>query len=54
MTPGGFRIDITAVPASVVMLFVEAVEALRSGWTLSPRLLEIIRLSSAFEHDCHT
>ncbi len=54
MTPGGFRIDLAAVPVPVLMLFVAAIDTLRSEWTMSPRLLEIVRLASAFEHDCHT
>ncbi len=54
MNPGGFRIDLGAVPGPIVAMFVTANAALRSAWTLSERLREIIRLYSAFEHQCHT
>ena len=54
MIPGGFRVDLRAIPAPILTLFVEANATLRGAWTLGDRLLEIIRLYSAFEHECHT
>jgi len=54
MIPGGFRVDLRALPAPILSLFVEANARLRGAWTLSERLLEIIRLFSAYEHECHT
>jgi hypothetical protein len=54
MNPGGFRIDPGAMPPSILAMFVEANATLRAAWTLGDRLLEIIRLYSAFEHECHT
>ena len=54
MNPGGFRIDMAKVPVSIAAMFTMANAALRSGWTLGDRLREIIRLHSAFEHECHT
>ena len=54
MQPGGFRVSLAALPRPILMLFVEANATLRGAWTLGPRLLEIIRLYSAFEHECHT
>jgi len=35
-------------------MFTVANTSLRQGWTLGERLREIIRLRSAFEHECHT
>ena len=54
MNPGGFRIDLSKVPGPIVGMFTQANAALRGSWTLSERLREIIRLHSAFEHECHT
>ncbi len=54
MNPGGFRIDLGALPVPIITLFIEANAKLRGAWTLSDRLLEIIRLFSAYEHQCHT
>jgi len=54
MHPGGFRIDLGAVPGPILAMFVGANAALRGAWTLPERLREIIRLYSAFEHECHT
>ena len=54
MNPGGFRIDMGALPGSIGEMFITANTALRGGWTLGERLREIIRLYSAFEHQCHT
>lgn len=54
MRPGGFRIDLSTVPSPILLMFSEAHQTLRRNWTLPIRLLEIIRLYSAFEHDCHT
>lgn len=54
MNPGGFRIDMAAVPGPIVAMFVNANAALRGSWSLSERLRELIRLYSAFEHQCHT
>ena len=54
MQPGGFRIGLEGIPAPILMMFSQAHEALRQHWTLSMRALEIIRLHSAFQHDCHT
>jgi alkylhydroperoxidase family enzyme len=52
--PGGFRIDPATVPGPILLMFHTANATLRSSWTLPERLREIIRLRSAFEHDCHT
>lgn len=52
--PGGFRVDPANVPAPILMMFHAADETLRGSWTLPERLRELIRLHSAFEHDCHT
>ena len=54
MTPGGFRLDLSKIPGPILGMFVAANRTLRGSWTLSERLLEIIRLFSAFEHECHT
>ncbi len=54
MNPGGFRIELAGVPGPILGMFVEANAALRGAWTLDERLLEVIRLFSAFEHQCHT
>ena len=54
MNPGGFRVDFSALPIPIVTMFIEANTTLRGAWTLSERLLEIIRLFSAYEHQCHT
>ncbi|MBW2273969.1 MAG: hypothetical protein JRG96_11910 [Deltaproteobacteria bacterium] len=54
MKPGGFRVDLGALPTPILTLFIQANLALRQSWTLSDRLLEIIRLFSAYEHECHT
>jgi hypothetical protein len=54
MKPGGFRIDLGAVPGPILAMFLTANASLRAGWTLGARLREIIRLYSAFEHACHT
>lgn len=54
MTPGGFRLDLSRIPGPILGMFVAANAALRGAWTLSERTLEIIRLFSAFEHECHT
>lgn len=54
MNPGGFRIDLGRVPGPILGLFVTANTALRASWTLGERLREMIRLHSAFEHECHT
>ncbi len=54
MNPGGFRIDLATVPGAIVSMFVTANAALRGAWSLGDRLREIIRLYSAFEHQCHT
>jgi hypothetical protein len=54
MYPGGFRIDPTRVPGPIAAMFIAANAALRGAWTLSERLREVIRLYSAFEHECHT
>jgi hypothetical protein len=54
MRPGGFRIDLSKVPGPIVAMSVQSNAALRGAWTLSERIREIIRLFSAFEHECHT
>ena len=54
MRPGGFRIDLSKVPGPIVAMSVQNNAALRGAWTLGERTREIIRLFSAFEHDCHT
>ena len=54
MLPGGFRIDLAAVPGPILAMFVTANATLRGAWTMSERLRELIRLYSAFEHQCHT
>jgi hypothetical protein len=54
MIPGGFRLDLAKIPGPILGMFVAANRTLRGSWTLSERLLEIIRLFSAFEHECHT
>ncbi len=54
MIPGGFRVNLGALPRPILGLFVEANRTLRAAWTLDARLLELIRLHSAFEHACHT
>jgi hypothetical protein len=54
MNPGGFRINLRTVPGPILGLFTEANTTLRSAWTLSERLREIIRLYSANQHQCHT
>jgi len=54
MQAGGFRIDLTKVPGSIAGMFTVANASLRAGWTLGERLREILRLRSAFEHECHT
>ena len=54
MNPGGFRIDMSRVPVPILGMFTAANASLRAGWTLPERLREIIRLRSAFEHQCHT
>ena len=54
MNPGGFRIDLSKVPGPIAGMFIGANATLRSAWTLSERLRELIRLYSAFEHQCHT
>jgi len=54
MHPGGFRLDLSKIPGPILGMFVAANQTLRSAWTLSDRILEIIRLFSAFEHECHT
>ena len=54
MNPGGFRIELTGVPGPILAMFVQANAALRGAWSLDARLLEVIRLYSAFEHECHT
>lgn len=54
MNPGGFRIDLTKVPAPILAMFSEINATLRGAWTLSERTREIIRLYSAFENQCHT
>lgn len=48
------RIDFAKLPPGILSMFIQANSALRESWTLSERLLEIIRLHSAFEHECHT
>jgi hypothetical protein len=54
MNPGGFRIDLSTVPGPIVGLWTAANAMLRGAWTMSERLRELIRLHSAFEHQCHT
>ncbi|MEM7412047.1 MAG: hypothetical protein AAF430_17600 [Myxococcota bacterium] len=54
MTPGGFRIDLARIPGPILGLFTAANQTLRAAWTLPERLREIIRLYSAYEHQCHT
>ncbi len=54
MNPGGFRVALGAMPAPILTLFIEANATLRRSWTLGDRLLEIVRLFSAYEHQCHT
>ena len=54
VNPGGFRIDLAKVPGPILTIFMSANETLRREWTLSERLLEIVRLFSAFENECHT
>jgi hypothetical protein len=54
MNPGGFRIDLSKVPGPILAMSVQNNAALRGAWTLGERTREIIRLFSAFEHDCHT
>jgi len=54
MNPGGFRIDMTRIPEPMLGMFVTANTTLRSAWTLGERLRELVRLFSAFEHQCHT
>ena len=54
MNPGGFRIDLSKVPGPIVGMFITANAALRAAWTMNERLRELIRLHSAFEHECHT
>jgi hypothetical protein len=54
VNPGGFRIDPAAIPGPILAMFTAANVTLRSEWTLSERLLEIVRLFSAFENECHT
>jgi len=54
MKPGGFRVDLGALPLPILTLFIEANTTLRRSWALGDRLLEIIRLFSAYEHQCHT
>ena len=54
MRPGGFRIDLSKVPGPILAMSVQNNAALRGAWTLGERLREIIRLYSAFEHECHT
>ena len=54
MNPGGFRIDLRSVPGPILAMFTAANSALRGSWTLGDRLREIVRLYSAFEHQCHT
>ncbi|MFP6655961.1 MAG: hypothetical protein VCB25_10050 [Myxococcota bacterium] len=54
MNPGGFRIDLSGVPGPILAMTAQASAALREAWTLDERLLELIRLFSAFEHQCHT
>jgi hypothetical protein len=54
MNPGGFRIDLSKVPAPMLGMFSEINATFRSAWTLSERTREIIRLYSAFENQCHT
>ena len=54
MNPGGFRIDLRSIPGPILTMFITANQALRGAWTLGDRLREIIRLYSAFEHQCHT
>ena len=54
MQPGGFRVALEGVPGPILMMFVQAHQTLRQHWTLSLRMLEVIRLHSAFQHDCHT
>ena len=43
-----------ALIGSIAGMFTVANASLREGWTLGDRLREIIRLRSAFEHECHT
>ena len=54
MQAGGFRIDLSRVPVPIAAMFTVANASLREAWTLGERLREIIRLRSAFEHECHT
>ena len=54
MNPGGFRIDLSRVPGPILGMFTATNATLRSAWTLSERIREIIRLYSAVENDCHT
>ena len=54
MNPGGFRSDMTRSPGPILGMFVTANAALRGAWTPSERLRELVRLYSAFEHECHT
>lgn len=54
MRPGGFRLDLSKIPPPILGLFVTANQTLRAAWTLPERTLELVRLHSAFEHECHT
>ena len=54
MNPGGFRIDLSKVPAAMLGMFSELNATFRGAWTLPERTREIIRLYSAFENQCHT
>ena len=54
MQPGGFRLDLSTIPGPILGMFVAANQTLRAAWTLPERTLELIRLHSAFEHECHT
>ncbi len=54
MQAGGFRVDFGAIPPPILGLFIDANATLRSAWTLPERTREIVRLYSAFEHQCHT
>lgn len=54
MNPGGFRIDLSQTPGPILGMFIASNTALRGSWTMSERLRELVRLFSAYEHQCHT
>ena len=48
------RVDASRIPGAIMAMFPAQNAALRSAWTLSERIRELIRLYSANEQRCLT